>query len=109
MDAFNAISDRSFDNDFQSDQPITVGQIRSQEDVVTSSEASDCNEGFDSLREALTEIENGTDSIHPLARERFDDWVSSSRSCINIFVDEGLVLKAQYDILTQIKAPTKIR
>ena len=75
MDDVNAISDRSLDNGLHSDQHVTVGQIRSQQDVVASSEASDSNEGFDSQPEALTEIENGTGGIHALARERFNDWV----------------------------------
>ena len=109
MDDVNATSDRSLDNGLHSDRHDTVGQIRIQQDVVASSEASYSNEGLDLQREALTEFGNGTGGIHALARERFNDWVSSNQSCINIFVDEGLTLKAKDAMLTEIKAPTKVR
>ena len=69
---------------------------------MTSLGGSESDDAFDSFSLAPAVIDIGTGGIHALARERFDDWAISNRNWIRILVDEGLTLKAQDAILTEI-------
>ena len=109
MDKADTTSDRSSQFGFHSNQNIAVGQVLSQENVVNSLDGLESDDGLDSLSQAPPFIDIGTGGIHALARESFDDWATSNRNWIRIFVDEGLTLNVQDAIVTEIKAPTKVR